>query len=86
MEVLQVNSKRRIYPTAAGGAAVLPDGKLYKIKAAAQERNLDEHYVRRIVEARLIPSWKVGKYRLIRLEDLDALIARGYTPAQGMSA
>lgn len=79
-------STKRIYPTAAGGAAVLPDGKLYKIKAAAQERNLDEHYVRRIVEARLIPSWKVGKYRLIRLEDLDALIGRGYTPGEVIGA
>lgn len=78
---------KRLYPGAGGaGAAVAPDGPLYKIKAAAQARNLDEHYVRRIVEARLIPSWKVGKYRLLRLEDLDALIARGYTPGEVIGA
>lgn len=78
---------KRLYPGAGGaGAAVAPDGPLHKIKAAAQARNLEEPYVRRIVEARLIPSWKIGKYRMIRLEDLDALIARGYTPGEVIGA
>jgi len=78
---------KRIYPSATGeGAAVPPGGPLYKIKEAAQARNLDEHYLRRMVEDRLIPSWKLGKYRLIRLEDLDALIALGYTPGEVIGA
>ena len=78
---------KRIYLDATGeGAAVAPTGPLYKIRAAAEARNLDESFVRRIVEARLIPSWKVGKYRLLRLEDLDALIALGYTPGEVIGA
>lgn len=63
-----------------------PAGKLLKIRAAAEARGLEEQYVRRIVEARLIPSWKIGKYRMLRLEDLDALIARGYTPGEVIGA
>lgn len=59
---------------------------LVKIKAAAQARHLDEAYVRRIVEERRIPSWKMGKYRLLSLADLDGYIARGFTPARVVNA
>lgn len=82
-----MSTSKRIHPTAAGGIA--PAGvpeDLHKIKAAAQARGLSEEYLRRIVEERRIPSWKIGKYRMLSLEDLDRYIARGFTPAQGVGA
>lgn len=77
---------KRIYPSASGDPAAPVPEHLTKIKAAAAARGFEEEYVRRIVEERRIPSWKVGKYRLVRLEDLDAYIASGYTPAEGVTA
>ena len=82
-----MSTSKRIHPTAAGGIA--PAGvpeDLHKIKAAAQARGLSEEYLRRIVEERRIPSWKLGKYRLVSLADLDAYISAGYTPAQAVNA
>ncbi len=78
---------KRIIPTVGGGFAppVVPD-KLVKIRAAAEARGFDEEYVRRIVEERKIPSFKIGKYRMLSLADLDAYILAGYTPAQGVTA
>lgn len=82
-----MSTSKRIYPTAAGGIAPaeIPED-LHKIKAAAQARGLEEEHLRRIVEERRIPSYKVGKYRLVSLADLDGYIARGYTPAQAVTA
>ncbi len=77
---------KRIYPTASGDSAAPVPEHLTKIKAAAAARGFEEEYVRRLVESRRIRSWKVGKYRMIQLEDLDAYIASGYTPAEGVTA
>lgn len=76
---------KRMYPTTTGEAVAAPP-RLCKIREAAETRGLDVGFVRRLVERRAIPSWKVGpKYRMINPDDLDRFIAAGYTPAEGVS-
>lgn len=74
---------KRLYPTmhGDGGAAVVPE-RLAKIREAAQTYNLDERYLRRLVESRRVASVKLGKYRLVDLDSLEGLLASGYTPAE----
>lgn len=79
-------STRRLYPTAAGGAASEVPERLAKIREAASHYNLDANYVRHLVESRQVASVKLGKYRLVDLDSLEALIASGYTPAESEGA
>lgn len=79
-------SNKRIYPTMSGDSAAPVPERLARISEAARRYNLTENYVRRLVESRRVASVKLGKYRLVDLDSLEALIARGYTPAQGVTA
>lgn len=72
---------KRIYPTATGAPAPKP-GRLAKIRDAAVEYGLDYRYMRRLVDERRVASTKLGKYRLVDLDDLDRLIAANYTVAE----
>lgn len=73
---------KRIYPTPEGAPAAAPS-RLRQIKAAAHESGLSERFVRRLVEERRIPSYKVGRHRLVDLDDVDRYVVAGYTPAGG---
>lgn len=72
---------KRIYATPSGEAATVPT-RLAKIREAAEAYNLDYRYVRRLVDERRVATVKLGKYRLVDLDDLDRLLAAGYTPAE----
>lgn len=77
-----MSPSKRIHAT-PDGAPVTPPSRLRQIKAAAQESGLSERFVRRLVEERRIPSYKVGRHRLVDLDDVDRYVVAGYTPAGG---
>lgn len=76
-----MQDNKRIYATAAGDPATVPT-RLAKIRDAAEAYNLDYRYVRRLVDERRVATVKLGKYRLVVLDDLDRLLVAGYTPAE----
>ena len=81
-----MNTSKRLYPTASGGGAAVVPERMAKIRETAERYNLPEEYVRLLVETRRVASVKLGKYRLVDLDSLDALLARGYTPAEEVGA
>lgn len=78
-----MSASKRIYPTPEGAPTAAPS-RLCKIKdAAAKYPGVSERFVRRLVEERRIPSYKVGRFRMVDLDDLDRYVVAGYTPAGG---
>lgn len=76
-----MQDSKRIYLTATGDPAPQP-GRLAKIRDAAERYGLDYRYMRRLVDERRVASTKLGKYRLVDLDDLDRVLAANYTAAE----
>lgn len=72
---------KRMYPLPDGGAVTPGALRLARISEVAATWDLDECFVRRIVEERRVASVKLGKYRLIDLDSWEQMLVRCYSPA-----
>lgn len=70
---------RRIYPEMLTAPPIPAPPNLVRIRQASEARPaLTERNIRDWAASGVISSWKVGKFRLVDLDELDRLIARGY--------
>ena len=78
---MSTTANRRIYPGADGRPVVTPT-RVARISDTATRYNLPERFIRRLADERRVATVKLGKYRLIDLDDLDRLLREGATPAE----
>lgn len=77
---MATQTPKRIYPGTDGRPVQAPN-RVATVKQTAEQYNLPERFIRRLADERRVQTVKLGKYRLIDLDDLDRLMREGTTPA-----